>query len=553
MRMMKKGVFVILAAALVMALIPAASADSSQPALLNIMTQPIYDEIGMLSEGLIWARQGGTFSYLDEKGNVAISAEALKEACGDVYDVRDFHEGYAVIYCEQGTVYIDTQCNVAFTAERGFSFSDSSAVGWSDGSIVAYDNAGREHALTVPSEVLKYDDWDCGVVFREGLLPFWVTSGGSELNGYVNTDLNIVIPFQFEDARPFNGGFAPVKKNGLWGFIDKTGEFVIEPQFEDFLASDAAYSHLVFHEGLAAVKKDGKWGYIDSNGTVRVQFIWDSADQFSEGYAVVGSGGKYGYIDTSGQTVIPAQYDDANFFNNNAALVGVNGEYWLIGTDGSRLSQVSWSFDRTVISQSAPWLTLYQRGSKWGIAQIGGDMLDSATEWAKTHIVQALEKGFIPEALQGSYSQPITRGEFVTLAVRWLEYKTGKDYETLVAEHGSKGKTFTDTTDPVILAGANLSITDGVGGGRFGTNDTFNREQAAVMLCKVMEVLGQDTKNAADYGFTDILTASGWSQDSINYVSGGRVMSGISTTGKVFSPKGTFSRQESITTFNKMD
>ena len=43
----------------------------------------------------------------------------------------------------------------------------------------------------------------------------------------------------------------------LWGFIDSTGKMVIEPQFP--------YAGNL-HEGLALVKKDGKFGYTDRSG-----------------------------------------------------------------------------------------------------------------------------------------------------------------------------------------------------------------------------------------------------------------------------------------------
>ena len=34
----------------------------------------------------------------------------------------------------------------------------------------------------------------------------------------------------WEDAKNFSEGYAAVKQNGLWGFIDESGEIVIEPQ-----------------------------------------------------------------------------------------------------------------------------------------------------------------------------------------------------------------------------------------------------------------------------------------------------------------------------------
>lgn len=51
---------------------------------------------------------------------------------------------------------------------------------------------------------------------------------------------------------------APVKINGLWGYIDGTGEIVVSPQYENVE---------VFNNGLAVVYKDGKSGIINGKGS----------------------------------------------------------------------------------------------------------------------------------------------------------------------------------------------------------------------------------------------------------------------------------------------
>jgi hypothetical protein len=51
----------------------------------------------------------------------------------------------------------------------------------------------------------------------------------------------------------FQKGLAPVKIGGKWGFINKKGKIVINPQF-DFA--------LPFFGGLAPIEIDGRWGFI---------------------------------------------------------------------------------------------------------------------------------------------------------------------------------------------------------------------------------------------------------------------------------------------------
>ena len=50
---------------------------------------------------------------------------------------------------------------------------------------------------------------------------------------------------------------AAIKKGKEWGYIDKDGKFIINPQFLN--AKD-------FNSGLAAVLKGKEWGYVDKDG-----------------------------------------------------------------------------------------------------------------------------------------------------------------------------------------------------------------------------------------------------------------------------------------------
>ena len=56
----------------------------------------------------------------------------------------------------------------------------------------------------------------------------------------------------YEDARPFADGWAAVKQNGKWGFIDTQGNVCIDFRFDDALS---------FGQHLAAVKVGDLWGY----------------------------------------------------------------------------------------------------------------------------------------------------------------------------------------------------------------------------------------------------------------------------------------------------
>ena len=83
----------------------------------------------------------------------------------------------------------------------------------------------------------------------------------------------------YEDARPFSGtGFAAVKRNGKWGFIDINGSETVGFIFDDALS---------FGQHLAAVKIDELWGYISLSGQVVIEPVFLEAKSFSNGTAPV--------------------------------------------------------------------------------------------------------------------------------------------------------------------------------------------------------------------------------------------------------------------------
>jgi len=115
-----------------------------------------------------------------------------------------------------------------------------------------------------------------------------------------------VIKQQFQKAYYFNEDeVAIVKQNGQYGIIDKKGDFIINPRFEDALG---------FSEGLAAAKQNGKWGYINKEGNWVIKPQFEDASGFTNSCAVVKQDGKWGCISKQGDWIVKPQ------FNNKKSL-----------------------------------------------------------------------------------------------------------------------------------------------------------------------------------------------------------------------------------------
>ena len=151
-------------------------------------------------------------------------------------------------------------------------YSDGYAPAKMQGKWGIVDTSGSE--WLIPAE---YDDVICdelGRCYAQNAV-FVVKNGKTIL--LVNGEQ---VGEAYEDARPFADGWAAVKKNGKWGFIDTSGEMKIEPQFEDARS---------FGQHLAAVKIGDCWGYISRYGKVVIEPIYLEVRSFYNGSTPVRS------------------------------------------------------------------------------------------------------------------------------------------------------------------------------------------------------------------------------------------------------------------------
>ena len=67
---------------------------------------------------------------------------------------------------------------------------------------------------------------------------------------------------------------------------------------------------LVFCEGYAPIKKDGLWGFINEQGREVVPCKYEEVKFFKKGYAPVCKDKLWGFTNEQGEEVIPCKYVD---------------------------------------------------------------------------------------------------------------------------------------------------------------------------------------------------------------------------------------------------
>lgn len=60
---------------------------------------------------------------------------------------------------------------------------------------------------------------------------------------------------------------------------------------------------------LLPVKRDGLWGYVNLQGELVIPCVWTAAREFYDGYAIVEDRCMYGVIDTTGAEVEPCVWE----------------------------------------------------------------------------------------------------------------------------------------------------------------------------------------------------------------------------------------------------
>lgn len=136
--------------------------------------------------------------------------------------------------------------------------------------------------------------------------------------GYVNKKGEVLISPRFDEAFSFDDGLALIRQDDKYGYINPKGEIVIRPQF------DNAWG---FWDGRAKIAQDDKFGFIDKKGTIVIKPIYaETGDWFEYGLVRVKIGEKWGFIDKSGNIVIAPIYDQAEDFSEGLAMVGIKDD-----------------------------------------------------------------------------------------------------------------------------------------------------------------------------------------------------------------------------------
>ena len=322
-----------------------------------------------------------------------------------------------------------------------------------------------------------------------------------------------------------SGHTAAVKADGsLWGWGyglsgDGTTENRQSPARAGAESSWASVSAGGFH--TAAIRTDGSlWGW-GSNWTGQ---LGDGTAERRQSPVRIGTDVNWARVST-GETHTMSIKSDGSLWAWGDNRFGRLGD----GTTENRTSPVM-VLGPGSISASSP-----------ATSEPPSVVPDTPSSWAQSNVTAAISAGLVPASLRSAYRQTITRAEFCALVVSLYEKYNGEI---------TQRSTFSDTNDVNVQKAAAIGVVGGVGNNRFSPHSQLTREQAATMLARLASVAGsplpQDNPT-----FSDNRNIASWATAAVGQVQAAGIMGGVGNN--TFSPKGSYSREQSITTILRLN
>lgn len=307
------------------------------------VARAIYDDIGAFSEGLIRVDRAGQSAFLDTEGRMQRlpSERALDYANGRVAFQAGTKWGYKN---GKGEIVLEARYDTlgAWQGEYGFA-----RMGEKWGIL---DAAGAWRVTPTYRRLVALNR-ALVLAYRETELLATPVPVGRW--GAITPDGQPVLPFRYVKLQPVGGGLEGTVSEALFGFIDTTGTYRIEPAFE---------AAAPFREGRALVQQNFQLRFIDPAGKTLTMPNFERAEAFSEGRASVRLNGRWGFLDTTGSVAIPTQFEAVGAFRGGLAPVKIDGLWGFIRLAGTYAIPPQFQSARTFSEGKAA----VQLGDRWG-------------------------------------------------------------------------------------------------------------------------------------------------------------------------------------------
>ena len=493
-------------------------------------------------DGMCHFYDGENFGYIDSSGN---------KVNGAFPHLMDFYNGY-ILNATSDTL-IDKNGEVAFSLDE-LGWEGSIEGEYSDGLLayrgyidpdrntyfVGWLNLQGEPVITLYSGDWSDYDSDEGLsfgttTFSEGYAFVIDHRGGGSYPNYIliDTEGNEILTLEPE---------APVYISGISGGEDYTKSAPGKVQGGRF------WVHYTDTTPGIDYVKTGIEVLMDVEGNELFRYYRPAEQQitgnFTNGVAVNGMLGSIQalVIDINKNAVVPQFSVGEGSGGGFAITIGFNEDNQTLGVLSGRNGAPDTYYIMEVHQGTYTGPGVVYDAATGAIRQGGGTTDpepagDQPSSWAAEQVNAAIAAGLVPEALQAGYTSTATRAQFCALAVELYETVTGSE----IAERAE----FTDTTDVNVQKMAGIGVINGVGNGQFNPSGQLTREQAATILVRLADAMGQPLPEGTA-SFADNASIASWALEAVGRAQAGGLMGGIGNN--QFSPQGAYTVEQSIMT-----
>ena len=255
-------------------------------------------EVATFFDGLYLVQnKEGYWGYYNQRGNRVVPC-IYKKASPFSY------EEYAWVYDQKDDFYLINKANEKkYVDIEDKNIEECSSL---SSGLMAAKIDGRYSYLNKEFENI-FGDFDYASSFHNGIAAvkeaggwYFINSSNKKLSDKIYKDVKL------DDAqKAFRNSLAFVSEDGKRYYLSNgKGEKIGSGLWED------AYPFITAEP--TAVRLDGKWGFINKEGNLVIKPQYEDARPFSNGFAAVKIDGKWGYINSEDyKLVIPAEYDEA--------------------------------------------------------------------------------------------------------------------------------------------------------------------------------------------------------------------------------------------------
>lgn len=290
----------------------------------NVLCEPIYNEVDVLTPHLIKVKQNGWYGWLDiNTGQVLQSPK---------------YTAVNKSYVLENAVEVKQGAKVGLVAEDGriiapVQYAGFSYLGYEGGTFFGYmvqdktgimDKSGK--AITPPI----YESCNRG----PSATIFAVTNAGK--TGFVDSSGALIQPLKYAKVEPLVN-MMKVAVGNKWGVINTAGKEIIPPQYEEIRAINAAGQEVYGYDvpsiggkgdkekgpAYFIVTTGGNTGLLDQDGQLVIPAAYQKIDiqKYQEvPYLAAVKNKQVALLDFQGKVVIPAKYDDLVIGYNSSFL-----------------------------------------------------------------------------------------------------------------------------------------------------------------------------------------------------------------------------------------